>query len=605
MQGYISLKRNENMKALIFIYQIFKKFPALLITNTLLSIVVGMIDAFSLIAMGPLIDFMLNADSKNISPITERVIKLLTAFSLPLTLWSYLLVFAIFIALGSCFHIFVRYSVLKTKYAVLRDIMLGTFDDFFRATWYFFSSSKQGVLLNTFIREINLVGDAFGAMALFFADLMQLIFYLAIPFYISWKVTSISLAAALFFIGPFMILGRIAYRLGRLNTETSNQMSSVIQESFGLAKVILGFGNQEGGSSNLRKAFNAHRHASIRSQTLGIAIPTLYQPFGVAVLIVALFTARKFGLHLSEMTILLLGLYKAASSIGHLAYCKNSLENFFPSYEQIKRLRDQARELKQRSGEKIFTDFVKEIKIDNVSYAYPGHEPVLIDINMAIQKGKMVAIVGESGAGKSTLIDVIMGFNEPTNGRVTFDNINMWEFDINSYRRRIGYVPQDAVLFNMTIRDNLLWAKEDATEKEIEYACKEANADEFIESFLYGYDTLVGDRGVRLSGGQRQRIALATAILRKPVILFLDEATSSLDTHSERLIQQAIEKIAKETTIIVIAHRLSTIVNADCVYVLKKGRIIEEGTYSDLVRMGGHFNSMVKLQLLETFKSDK
>jgi len=192
-----------------------------------------------------------------------------------------------------------------------------------------------------------------------------------------------------------------------------------------------------------------------------------------------------------------------------------------------------------------------------------------------------------------------MGFNEPGSGQITVDGTLLFDFDINSYRRRIGYVPQDSILFNMSIADNLLWANESATREEIEEACIQANAHEFIREFPKGYNTLVGDRGVRLSGGQIQRVALARAIVRKPDLLILDEATSSLDTHSERLIQQAVDNIAKETTVIVIAHRLSTIVNADCIYVFKDGQVIEEGGYSELVSMNGYFNNIIKLQALE------
>jgi ABC-type multidrug transport system fused ATPase/permease subunit len=274
--------------------------------------------------------------------------------------------------------------------------------------------------------------------------------------------------------------------------------------------------------------------------------------------------------------------------------------NFFPSYEQVKSLRQRARELEQRSGELSFAGFQREIAVENLTFGYPGHEPILVDVNLRVPKGKMVAFVGESGAGKSTLIDMIMGFNQPLAGWIGFDGVPLEKFDINSYRRRIGYVPQDSVLFNMSIRDNLRWANEAATDAEIEEACRRANADEFIQRFPDGYDTLVGDRGVRLSGGQCQRVALARAILRKPELLILDEATSSLDAHSERLIQMAIETIARETTVIVIAHRLSTIINADHIYVLKEGRIVEEGTYQTLMRKRGHFSRMTELQVLET-----
>ena len=212
----------------------------------------------------------------------------------------------------------------------------------------------------------------------------------------------------------------------------------------------------------------------------------------------------------------------------------------------------------------------------------------------------MFAVVGESGAGKSTLIDVLMGFNQPETGSVTFDGVDLGQYDIVSYRQRIGYVPQDSVLFNTTLRENLRWSHDQATDDEIEAACLRANAHEFIRGFPEGYGTLVGDRGVRLSGGQRQRIALARAILRKPDLLILDEATSSLDTSSERLIQSSLESISGETTLVVIAHRLSTIANADHVYVMEQGRIVESGTYAALVKDGGHFSRMTDLQRLET-----
>jgi ABC-type multidrug transport system fused ATPase/permease subunit len=256
--------------------------------------------------------------------------------------------------------------------------------------------------------------------------------------------------------------------------------------------------------------------------------------------------------------------------------------------------------MNQKSGQRLFQGFNQEIAIRNLVFAYPGHKPVLSDINIVIPKGKMIALVGKSGAGKSTLIDMIMGFNEPISGQITLDGIPLEEFEIHSYRKRLGYVPQESILFNLTIKDNLLWANSSATDAEIKQACRQANADEFIENFPAGYATLVGDRGVRLSGGQIQRIALARSILRKPDILILDEATSSLDTHSERLIQQAIDGIAKETTVIIIAHRLSTVVNADYIYVIKDGRVIEEGSYARLIQENGEFRSMLQLQALES-----
>lgn len=589
------------MKATSFIYEIFKKFPFLLITNTVLVIAVSLFGACSLLTLSPVIDLLVHPDLQGASVLTLKAVSILKFFGLSVTLGNWLIIFVAFITLASAFQVFARYSILKTVYAVAWGIEVGMFKDFFNAQWYFFTSSKQGVLLNTFNRECAVATTAFTAMAFLFAYLMQLIFFLAVPFCLSWQVTIISLSAGLLFSWPFILLGKRSYRLGALSTSTSNQFSSVIQENISLAKLVLGFGNQQRSIDDAKRTFDAHRQVTIKSQILTVAIPILYRPFGVMMIAIALFAARWFKVPLSETTVLLLALSQVALSLSNLTTQKNSLDNFSPSYEQIKALRLRATELKQKSGAKKFSGFVRELKMENLSFSYPaGNQPVLEDINVRIPKGKMVAIVGKSGSGKSTLIDIMMGFYEPVSGLIMLDGVSLQEFDITSYRQRLGYVPQDSVLFNMSIRDNLRWAKEDATDEEVRQACQQANADEFIEGFPQGYDTLVGDRGVRLSGGQTQRVALARAILRKPDILILDEATSSLDTHSERLIQEAIESIAKETTVIVIAHRLSTVVNADYIYVLKKGRVIEEGIYSDLIRMNGEFQQMAKLQVLET-----
>ena len=381
-------------------------------------------------------------------------------------------------------------------------------------------------------------------------------------------------------------------------------MMSVIQENISLVKVVLGFGNQQKSVKDLGAAFDAHQKATIKSQVISLATGILYRPFGMLTVVIALFAARRFGIPLSETAVLLVALLQIATCIGELSMRKNCLENFFPSYEQVKKLRGQAIELKQESGSKQFQGFARELVVEKLSFAYPGHKPVLVDIDVRILKGKMVAFVGQSGAGKSTLIDMIMGFHRPVTGKILFDGIPLQDFDIHSYRRNIGYVPQVSVLFNMSIRDNMLWAYNLAIDEDVRVACHLANADEFIGKLPQGYNTLVGDRGIRLSGGQVQRLALARAILRKPSLLILDEATSSLDTYSERLIQQAIENIAKETTVIVIAHRLSTIVNADYIYVLKEGRVTEEGTYLQLIQINGCFSQMVQQQALEGEKLD-
>ena len=570
----------------------------MLASNVLLLVVESLVGVVSIFALAPVIDFFINPDLQSNSAVTRQVAGMMRSIGLPVTLSSFLAFFLAVQLLKSGLAILARHCLLATKYAVLRDLMIGTFEDLFRARWLFFSGSKQGTVVNTFVREMTVVGDAFGAMALFLSSLFQLAFYLSVPFYLSWQVTSLSLATALLVASPFLLLGKVSYRLGQITTSTANEIAAVIQESLAMAKVILGFGNQDKSVLALRRAFDAHRRTTVKSQTLGVTPALMYEPLGMLVLAITVFTAQKFAVPLSELAVLLWAWRSCIPMLGKIMSERTRLSTFFPSYEQLVNIRQQARDLKQRSGELPFTGFRAEIAVENLTFAYPGHEPILSDINLAIPKGKMVALVGKSGAGKSTFIDMIMGFHEPVSGMITFDGIPLQKFDINSYRQRIGYVPQDSVLFNMTISDNLRWGNEEASEAEIGEACRQANASEFIERFPDGYDTLVGDRGVRLSGGQCQRLALARAVLRNPELLILDEATSSLDTYSERLIQQAVESVAKETTVIVIAHRLSTVVNADYIYLLERGSVVEEGTYQDLLCKNGHFSDMVKLQSL-------
>ncbi|MBI4056108.1 MAG: ABC transporter ATP-binding protein [Elusimicrobia bacterium] len=588
------------MRAIRFIRIIYRKFPILVTTNIVLLALVSLMDAVSTLAVAPVIDFLTHPDPHLFSPITQKVVRIMSFAGLPVTLVSLLALLVGLNVLRSGMAILSRYWTLKTRYAVLRDLMLGSFRDFFRARWYFFSSGNQGTLLNTFLHELTLLGDALGAIAVSFSGMLQMILYLIVPLYISWQITSISLFTALLLAWPFFLLGKVSYRWGKKNTATANEVSSVIQESLNSMKVILGFGSQNKSLDLLTRAFDNHQSTVLKVHTLIVAIPLTYYPLGILILAIALFAAQKLGTPLSETAVLLFSLLKIIPSVGQLTEQKNTLDRFFPSFEQIDNLRERAKQLVQITGKLSFVEFKKEILIQGLSFAYPRQEPVLQNINLSIPKGRMIALVGESGVGKSTLVDIIMGFNVPTQGSITLDNTPLHEFDIYSYRRRIGYVPQDSILFNMTIRDNLLWAKEDASNEEMRQACRLANADEFIENFPEGYDTIVGDRGVRLSGGQAQRVALARAILRQPELLILDEATSFLDSQSERLIQQAIENIAKKTTVIAVAHRLSTIKNANYIYVIRKGRIAEEGTYSELIQKNGHFSRMAQLQILET-----
>lgn len=585
-----------------FLGDMFEQFPRPFVFNIVLLVLSGFLESLTLLTMIPVMDFLTLPNLANAGVVTRHFIAGMSRIGLSIDLGNVLGILLVVQLIASAMAVLVSYSTLRTKYKVVQEIYLGTFRDFFQARWYFFSANSQGTLLSTFTSAANQVGDAFGNLAFFFVVMVRIFFLLTVPLTISWRITLLSAGLVAALVWPFFRMGKWVYRLGQINTRTDNDIMAVLSEGLTSAKVILGFGNEKKSENDLQRSLEAHQRATIKFQTLTHATPSVFKPLGLAVLVLALGMSRRFGIPLSEIAVMMLAFLQIIPLVASLTANKNLLRNLMPAYEQIKSLRQDAHRQSRPVGHHQFLGFKKDLVFENLVFAYPDRQSVLNGISLRIAKGQFVAVVGASGAGKSTLIDLLMALHEPSSGRITFDGVPLQDFDVTSYRRRIGYVPQESVLFNRSIRDNLLWARDDATEEEIQSACQQASATEFIEKLPQGYDTIVGDRGVRFSGGQAQRLSLARAILRKPDLLILDEATSALDTHSERLVQQAIESIAHGTTVIAIAHRLSTIMSADHIVLLKGGVIAEQGSYSELVALGKLFHEMVQLQMLRSTK---
>jgi len=587
------------MKILQLAWTFYKKYPLLFILNISMLTLVCFVQVASTLLIAPVIDVFINPEFKDVSSITQRLFNLFNLFDIGVTKINVLILFLLFSTLLSASIIVTNWLILKTQYAMVRSLAIETFNAFFNARWHFFNTQRYGSILNTLTREIDGVRNAFVSVGSMLSELIRAMFFVAVPFYISWKITSIAVALGCLFVLPFMLFNRASYRLGKGRTVSSNKVMELIHESLGAAKVILGYGNHTKYTRRFDEAFSERCNFEIKSQVLKNALPKIFEPCGWIVIVITMYISSEyFKLTMAEMGIIGYSFIRILPMIGGFTSVKNSIVNFYPSYEQVDYMNRLACENIQKTGGFVFNRMVDGIEYKGVSFSYPGHNPVLNDINITIKKDKMTAIAGESGSGKSTLIDLLIGFYEPDKGVILADKKPLQELDIYSFRRHIGYVPQDTVLFNDTVRNNLLWSNEEAAEKEIIEACKLANADEFIVDLSDGYDTVVGERGVKLSGGERQRIALARALLRKPELLILDEATSALDSHSELLIKSAIENIAHKTTLVVIAHRLSTIVNADTIYVLQGGRIIEQGDYDSLIKFNSAFKQAVEMQRL-------
>uniref|UniRef100_UPI00404899EB ABC transporter ATP-binding protein n=1 Tax=Algoriphagus sp. TaxID=1872435 RepID=UPI00404899EB len=592
----VSIRKTATIRSIFsdFLASHTKHFSLLLI----LLVIQGIIASLSLLAIVPIADFLFDSALKNHSGITGYWISFFNAIHLPVNFWTLGGQFIILNILKGLMEVSINYAVLKIKYAIIRGLVGEAFSTFFKARWKFFSSSNNGQLLNTLNKEIITIGDAVGHLATIFANIIQVCILLSVPLWLNATMTITTIGLTGILAIPFLLLKGISYRYGKANTETANVAMGVLNEALQAARLILGFGMQKKERERYLSAFDNHTYVTLRSQTLTSGVSYLFRPLAMLAAIIAMGFAIQRGSPISELAAVLWSLLAAMPIFASLIQGRVSINSFLPSYDQLNSLKDRAAEFEEIEGSSVFSQLTDGIEFKNVSFTYPGRTKTINKINLRIQKGSMTALVGESGSGKSTITDILLGLQVPDEGEVLIDNKSLNDLKQNSFRKRIGYVPQDSLLFHDSIRQNLLWAYDQANEEDLWTALHLANAEEFVKELPQGIDTMVGDRGVRLSGGQRQRIALARALLRKPDLLILDEATSSLDSESEQLIQLSIEQIAHNTTILIVAHRLSTIAKANQVYVLSNGEIIEEGSFNVLSnKNGGVLNGMLLKQV--------
>jgi ABC-type multidrug transport system fused ATPase/permease subunit len=572
------------MKTIIHLFkELFSRFPGHFVLLFVLVFMQAFMNALSVVAVAPITDFLLERVGNNASQITKSLAQLLGSVDVELTLLTVFLFFGGLMIVNGLIGVAAQFAQLRIKYDVLIHLLTDTMGQFFRARFLFFSQGEMGKLLNSFQQEVNKVGDTFGHIAQLIANLLQALIFMVVPFTLSPKLSFIFLFVALVLMAPLLLLRGYTYRLGQRNTETSNVSAGILHETLTAAKLILGFGRQVNAVGRYRDALVKHSEVSVKFQTLQRGVSLISSPLSMIAALVALYVAYLDGIPFGDMAMVMFAFMRLMPIAGLLMHGKTSIEGFTPAYEQLEDLRRQAAVLEEPQGGIKFQGLKEELRFDNVSFSYPGRKLSLDGISdLSIKKNKMTALVGKSGAGKTTLIDLILGFYEQSAGQILLDGKDLANYDLNSFRRKVGYVPQDPQLFNTTVKENMLWSLPEVSEKDIWYACRLANAEQFVRELPEELDTILGDRGVRLSGGQRQRLAMARAIIRKPDLLILDEATSSLDTDSERLIQKSIDSLSGKMTIIVIAHRLSTIRNADYVYVIDEGRVIEEGSFKVL-----------------------
>lgn len=495
--------------------------------------------------------------------------------------------------------------MVPLRNGIIRDIRVRIYDKVLSLPMSFFSKERKGDIITRMSGDVTEIDNSIAnSLDMLIKNPILIIIYITALFVISWQMTVFTIVVAPAIV---WIMGLIGRKLKAQSLEVQSRWSdtmSQLEETLGGLRVIKAFLAERkmsdrftDSSEQLRTASNrvSIRQASAHpvSEFMGTALIVLVLWYGGSLIL-----GDRSGIKASDFIYYLTILYSVINPIKDFARAGYSVPKGLASVERIDKILLAENNITEVENP-VEADVMKEgIEYHNVSFQYEEGRRVLNDISLSIPRGKTIALVGQSGSGKSTLVDLLPRFYDVTEGSITIDGVDIRNLSLRSLRGMMGNVNQEAILFNDTFYNNITFGVQNATREQVIEAAKIANAHDFIMESENGYDTNIGDRGCLLSGGQRQRISIARAILKNPPILILDEATSALDTESERLVQEALERLMKDRTTIAIAHRLSTIKSADEICVVHEGRIVERGTHDELLALNGYYKHLNDMQQL-------
>ena len=496
-------------------------------------------------------------------------------------------------------------AIIPLRTGVVRDIRTQLYDKVLSLPLGFFSKERKGDIIARMSGDVVEVENSIaGSIDMLIKNPIYIIIYFATLIYVSWELTLFTLLVI-----PIMgwIMGFVGRKLKQkslLAQAKLGETMSQMEETLGGLRIVKAFLAEKKMSNRFLKVSNELRDATMRVTMRQAMAHPVSEFLGTCVIVIVLWFGGTLILGDSSpisapaFIYYLTILYSVINPLKDFSKASYNIPRGLASMERIDKILNSENTIVEKVDAVSVRGLEKGIEIRNLNFSYDGEKSVLNDINISIEKGKTIALVGQSGSGKSTLVDLIPRYYDVTSGEVLIDGVNVKEMSVKSLRSLIGNVNQEAILFNDSFYNNITFGVENATMEQVIEAAKIANAHDFIMATENGYDTNVGDRGCLLSGGQRQRISIARAILKNPPILILDEATSALDTESERLVQEALERLMKTRTTIAIAHRLSTIKNADEICVLMEGRIVERGKHDELLQLGGVYKRLNDMQSL-------
>ena len=486
---------------------------------------------------------------------------------------------------------------------VIRDIKSQLYTKIQSLSLNYFTHKRGGELMSRITNDVKVVENAvsYGSTDLIYESL-QVIIFATVIFFIYFKMALIVFVFLPLISFPIIKVGKAIRKLSKRSQEKIADTNSLLYETIMGARIVKAF-NMENYEVNKFNRVNSDYYKicmkTIKrtlllnplTEFLGVIAGVLVFYWGGREVIAGRLSFGVFGLFLGSL-LSLVRPFKKLSQVNALN------QQGMAASERIHEVLETEASVKEPVSPKVLSSFKKQIKFNNIWFSYADTQ-ILKDINLSIEYGQLLAIVGPSGSGKSTLVDLIPRFYDPQSGEVLIDGVNIREFSLKSLRNQVGIVNQETMLFNDSIRANIAYGKPDALFAEIEEAAKKAHAHDFILNCPQGYDTVIGDRGVMISGGERQRIAIARALLKDAPILILDEATSQLDSTSERIVQEALDRLVSGRTVFMIAHRLSTVRNANRIIVIDKGIIVEQGTHSQLLEKGGLYKRLYEAQELQ------